>query len=233
MSLLLSFRGIAGSTTPADTTDIWSFGLWFDAVDNSNTDLSLSDANDLANDVAGDFTSTFDAYSPWPNNSFFTEARVYTYEFNLVLQPAVTIGISDPVVGTGGANSTHHPLESAVVVTFDTTDRSKPRSGRVYTPFCAFTLDSGSHISTSDMDTLLTDFAGFLGDVDGHVADAVGTDCELVVQSRTVSDTHWSGSHPGAKRTKPVTGLRGGLVVDTQRRRRNSQPEAYRSLAYP
>jgi hypothetical protein len=69
----------------------------------------------------------------------------------------------------------------------------------------------------------LAAFSVYLDSLDAAVEDAWGQDVRLIVKSWTTLGGPY----------KPVTGLRCGRVVDTQRRRRRSIPEDYVALAYP
>lgn len=222
-SFLVSVRGVAGGATAAAAPEVWSFGTWWKTVSGDAWNPDQGGINSVATLAAESAVTMFgDANMSLQANVWVTEARVYRYLEPT--SPATIIGYSDDTITpTAGAGSITRTLQDSVVVTLDTSGRSKPRTGRFYLPPQAFGIDFEDHISEASAGHVLDGVGDFLGRVDSAFQDISLFDFRLIVQSR---------QGPGFVQ-KPVTGLRVGRVVDTQRRRRNAIPEAYVPRAYP
>ena len=128
-------------------------------------------------------------------------------------------GSSSGGVGTG---SLRLPLQSAVVASIRTDTPGGSGRGRLYWPALGATLGATGRLATPTPTALMTDFKNYLLGIRTDLATAfpaIGFD--LSVRSKTTLST------PHAVR------LQVGDVVDTQRRRRDAQPESYVQVAFP
>lgn len=217
----ITVRGVAGASTVSDSPEIWQFGTWWRTVSETIFEFDQEGADSIATLAAESAVTMFtDTNAKFSSNIHITEARCYVYPD--LGAPALVVGVSDPdTAPQAGTADDFRPLENSLAITLGTTGRAKPRSGRFYLPPQAYTLDNTSRIQAADAGHCLDAVGDFLGRVDSALADISHEDWRLVVQSRRAPYLH-----------KPVTELRCGHVVDTQRRRRNRQDEAYTVRSY-
>lgn len=129
-----------------------------------------------------------------------------------------------PVSGTG---TMALPLQAAIVTTLLTATPGARGRGRLYVPATGVQLiapdgriNSPTPATIRDgMNTWLSSLEDAMGNVLETYNPLVGLN--LAIRSKT------------AKTTPHVTTVRVGDIVDTQRRRRDSLPEVYSSVAYP
>lgn len=122
----------------------------------------------------------------------------------------------------GGATSVNMPAQSAVVLSVRTTAPGGSGRGRLYWPAIGASLDTTGRISNPAPATLVADFKLYLAGIRSDLAASFPTiGFDLAVRSKT---THT---------TPHATRIQVGNVVDTQRRRRDSLPEAYASVTFP
>lgn len=121
-----------------------------------------------------------------------------------------------------GTETLKLPLQAAVVTSLRTTTPGASGRGRLYWPAMGATLDSQGRMSLPTPTAYLTDMKAYLGAIETalEAVSAFGV-FNLAVRSRT---THT---------TPHVTRLQAGNIIDTQRRRRDAQPESYVSTNYP
>lgn len=118
----------------------------------------------------------------------------------------------------GGTSGNVHPNQIACAITF-TTDvtRGPANKGRLYAPMPAVAIGTDGMMSAGDADNLKDRYRSLVEDL----SDIPGLDTaagpNVVVMSRKGSGL----------RTRRVSGLRIGRVLDTQQRRRRSLPENY------
>jgi len=120
----------------------------------------------------------------------------------------------------GGNGGTLHPNQIALVVTLATDfERGHAHQGRYYMPLPAFAVASSDGlISTSD--------ANFAANAAKQLVEALSVDpAQVVLPVENMRVCVMSQRGTGA--TRPVTGIKVGRVLDTQRRRRQELPESY------
>lgn len=111
------------------------------------------------------------------------------------------------------------PPQAAVVISLQTIIPGAKGRGRMYLPLLAITLDTGGRIPSTTVTDIVEDFGGALNTMlTGIAAGGLVPGVFLGVAS---------GLGPGA--VYPVSKVRVGNVVDTQRRRRDALPESYQS----
>lgn len=134
------------------------------------------------------------------------------------------IGISTqssttPQAGTG---TLVMPLQTAIVASIRTNTPGASGRGRLYWPALAGGLDTTGRLNSVTHAAFLADMKAYLAGIRSDLATAFPTiGFDLAVRSRTTLTT------PHAVR------IQAGNVLDTQRRRRDSLPEAYLSTTFP
>lgn len=127
-----------------------------------------------------------------------------------------------PVVGTGSALL---PPQSAIVVSLITDTPGARGRGRLYFPGFGSQLATTFRLNAPTSADFAADAKTYLSAIQTAMLAAIGsppfTGLRLAVRSRQSRTTH------------PVTSLRVGDVLDTQRRRRDRLPETYSSLSFP
>lgn len=162
-----------------------------------------------------------DAFSDniWPTSTFppsthrFLGVKWAPIQTNGLYPPdAVSLEhfLEAPIPGTAG---TGYPQIAIVLSLRTTRARGYASNGRMYIP-SALPIGSGGQIPEADAINVSLAAAQFISDVD-----AVGLGQPVVM------------SKVGAGVTAPITGVRVGRVMDTQRRRRNAIPEEYTAAA--
>lgn len=121
-----------------------------------------------------------------------------------------------------GSNPIRLPAQAAVVGSLRTSTPGGSGRGRVYWPALGATVDTSGRLSSPLPSSVLTDLKVYMLAIRSALATAfplIGFD--LAVRSRT---THT---------TPHVVRLQVGNVIDTQRRRRDTLPEAYQTQSFP
>lgn len=205
----------AGSTD--QTLEIWNWNLCAaEAGQRTPTELAVA-AGGVVNAYATNLKSFFRSHVQ------LTRVRVAQIdEQGHVLQTSdgeYRQGDADtPQVGT--SSSTYaYPLQAALAVSLDTARDGVSGKGRVFLPMPAITItDTDFRLPSTNIDAFAAAFVAFLGDVNNalETLDALPRPVSVVSSKGFVS---------------PVTGIRIGRVVDTQRRRRGDLVEDYRSAS--
>ena len=110
----------------------------------------------------------------------------------------------------GAASSNLHPYQVACVVSLDTPRRSRSGRGRLYLPTPGILVGSDGRIAATDRDTVLTQAETWIEAINS----AAGPVNRVIVASSSGVNS-------------PVTAVRVGRVLDTQRRRRSDLVEDY------
>ena len=134
------------------------------------------------------------------------------------------IGVAEAVKLSGGAGtgSPKLPAQAATVVSLRTDTPGARGRGRVYWPSMGATLGTNLRLSLPANGTVVGDMKTYLSGLRSALAGAWPTiGFDLAVRSK-VSHT-----------TPHVVRIQVGDIIDTQRRRRDSLPESYSSLAFP
>lgn len=199
--------------------EVWSINPVFDPTGELEVgiDQSKVDAAALAiatRSLPGNLTL---ALGP---GSFRTGARVEVRADATDSLLAISVqGSPTPVQGTG---SLRLPLQSALVTSIRTDTPGGSGRGRIYWPALGCTLSVAGRLATPSNSQFLADMKLYLAGMRTDLATAFPTiGFDLSVRSKTTHTT------PHAVR------LQVGDVVDTQRRRRDSQPESYTQVAFP
>lgn len=123
---------------------------------------------------------------------------------------------------TPGSGAQAHPFQTAIVCSLRTTTPGGRGRGRLYWNA------TGQAINTSDLrvasattTSIVAGFKTFLSGMSAAIVTPVGGSAPLAVWSRLNSTL------------APVTELRVGNVLDTQRRRRDALTEAFSTTTYP
>lgn len=111
----------------------------------------------------------------------------------------------------GGRSSAHHPFQVSQCVTLLTLRPGRSGKGRMYLPVPVAIIDANGQIGTADRDATLNRTRTFLTAVN-----ALTSTYAAVVSVAASDGVHW-----------PVTSIRVGRVLDTQRKRRSALPEAF------
>lgn len=128
-------------------------------------------------------------------------------------------GSSTPSAGT---TPLALPLQSALVASIRTNTPGGSGRGRIYWPALGATLTTNGRLNVPTATTVLTGIKAYLAGIEADLeAQFVGVPFNLAVRSKT---THT---------TPHATRIQVGDVIDTQRRRRDAQPETYTSVNYP
>nr|CRY96585.1 hypothetical protein [uncultured prokaryote] len=118
---------------------------------------------------------------------------------------------------TGSATTNFHPGQCSFVITLTTAvARGQAAMGRVYLPTQTYAIESNGAISSGLQGDAIDTGLGLL---DALAANMPG---DLAVVSGV-----------GDGLARPITGVRVGRVMDTQRRRRRSLPELYQEAEWP
>lgn len=139
--------------------------------------------------------------------------RVRLYYYPNVGDPA-TLGAVSSGASHAGAGTVVHPPQCATVVTLQTGLPGSTNRGRMYIPMLAGAI--GSALTRSDISTsTASNFASLLVSLGGTASGGLSAGAAVV------------STKSGA--VTPVTSVRIGNVVDTQRRRRDSLIEQFYS----
>jgi hypothetical protein len=225
-----------GSTDPMDTfPDNWSVigassshtETDWDTVTNYTIDGPLTNSFDPESYLTDYVMPTLGTWST--QNAFSNHVRT----LGAALYPCDTTGnaidysvargtFHTPLLGNGSAKML--PTENSLVSSW-TTGRNGPRGrGRIFPPpITTDVIDSYGQVDTSSADTYMAIAVDL---IEGLAFHGVGTD-GAVVQT-VVTGPATSAGMGRYSSYAVITGCRVGLVVDTQRRRRNKLPEKYR-----
>ena len=203
---LITIRGVSQGTA-----DRWGIGIRCHGV--SNVQPTQAEADALVAPIRTWFTST---------GMFFP---LTTTVDEIKLAPIGTDGLYPPgldsavaTIGaaiTGTTSSASFPPQCSLVISLTTAlPRGRGHIGRVYLPAfrSSFPLTNGK-AGTAEVDGILTLTKTMLN----AIAATAGVDNAIVAS-------------PLGAPIQDVIGLRGGLVIDTQRRRRNDMTEDYRTI---
>lgn len=128
--------------------------------------------------------------------------------------------VRTPVYGTGTTSTL--PYQSSLVASLRTAGFGGSSRGRLYWPATGVPLTASTfRVSSSNVTSALAGVKTYLTSVTTALEATLVNDCHLAVWSRTNNSTQW------------VNSIQMGDVIDTQRRRRDSLPEAYLSTSYP
>lgn len=202
------------------TSEIWTTSCAFQTNFGTGPVTSFDDLQAWADAIAA--LATPSASYPTLYSALSNRAQLTTVRTAYIAADGVTQQAAETLLGTPWAPGTaaKMPFQCSMVLSLLTGRPGRSYRGRMYWP--AFSLDvSGttlaitpaqSQLLANEMSELLTDIGG-----------AAGSEALMmpVVRSDKLGITTF------------VTQIRCGTVVDTQRRRRNSAPEAYSSAVVP
>jgi len=192
----------------------WTIGMRF-ANANNATQPTQAEVDATEAPIRTWFTAV---NSQFPNVHSVDEIKLAPQDLDGHYPPGLDSVVKVPspaIFGQSVAGSTWPQI--AYVVSLTTAlPRGKGHIGRVYLPpLHAGIIPNAGRRAAADVDLQLATFRTLILALNG--LSGVGT---LTVFGKT-----------GAGTTQTVTGFRGGLVMDTQRRRRRSLQESYRTLA--
>lgn len=212
---LLSFRGKIGVS--GDVIEDWSFGIRIAGTSAPNdTTVVAPSGMTAAHDAAQVLFNT--AAMKFGTNVTFNEVRGYRIDAAGHARGPVALAPSVPPI-PGLSASNHHPWQCSTVVSLVSTGTGHGRKGRVYLPPQGLAVDDTGHISTADATAIRTAMSNFLTSIVTPAYE--GTPTRLVIASKTYGTLN------------TVDRTRVGLVIDTQRRRRNKEVEHYVEGGWP
>lgn len=128
-------------------------------------------------------------------------------------------------IGGGGGSAVIHPFQVACGVSFEGPPAVRRRRGRMYLPLPAIAVQAATGgMSTADADAVLGSVETLVSAVNTAIAPNEMT-FAIAAQTSTVDPA----GRPAVNAR--VETLKVGLILDTQRRRRNDLAEAYRTVA--
>jgi len=134
----------------------------------------------------------------------------------------IGISIQGSTTAQAGTGTPYMPPQSAIVCSIRTNTPGGSGRGRIYWPALGAVLGANGRVNSATVALYVADFKAYLLGIRGDLAAAFPTiGFDLAVRSKTTHST------PHAVRVQV------GNVIDTQRRRRDSLPETYSSLAFP
>jgi hypothetical protein len=134
----------------------------------------------------------------------------------------IAISVQGSTTPTAGTGTLKLPLQAAIVTSIRTDTPGGSGRGRIYWPALGVTLGTTGRLTTPTAGLFLTDMKSYLLGIRTDLNAAFATiGFDLAVRSKATLST------PHAVR------LQVGDVVDTQRRRRDAQPESYTQVAFP
>jgi hypothetical protein len=132
------------------------------------------------------------------------------------------LSIQGSSTASAGTSVPVMPPQSAIVCSIRTATPGASGRGRIYWPAMGTVIGADGRLSSANVTAILADFKTYLLGMRSALTTAWPTiGFDLAVRSKTTKTT------PHAVR------IQVGNVVDTQRRRRDSIPEAYQTLTFP
>lgn len=128
---------------------------------------------------------------------------------------AAVVKVPSPAMNGGGAGGSQPPQCSLVLSLVTGVPRGRAHIGRVYPPPLRSAQVANPGLLPADVLSMINQFRTFLNALGG----IAGVGIPAVM------------SKIGSGLSFPVTGVRAGVVIDTQRRRRAQIPEAYQTVA--
>jgi hypothetical protein len=154
----------------------------------------------------------------WSTSTLYTGCQVEARSSTGVLESLADVPRATTVPGSGGGAL---PFQAAAVVSLRTNFVGARGRGRLYLPATGVNLGASSlRIDPTVLSSALDGVKTWLSGIEAAVEVTLSA-APLSVWSRTGFGTHG------------VTKILMGDVVDTQRRRRDTAPEAYQERAYP
>lgn len=178
-----------------------------------DTALSASGRQDYVDDAFADWAAfVIDGSAKISNTVLLRECRLYHIDNTGHIDEDPAISTGEPVRGI--AAGPYHPYQCSTVVTLVAGVRGKGRLGRIFLPPSCLPIGQDGSIAS------------------GPHSDAVGSVATLLnaLGNAPALDVGWGlvvAGHTGTGTLRDVTSFRVGRVMDTQRRRRRSLPEAY------
>lgn len=206
---LITLRGTLG--TGSAGTDTWQFGLRFEI------DAAQTVVTNLVPEV--NLTKCFDAAKIMLGSAgIFSGSITLDEARGAVIGPlGKAVGITTVVApaskGVGTSQANLHPWSTALVVTLDAGGVRGGRLGRIYLPCPAVPVTLDGRITPANRANYLAVATTFLNSCQGPAAG--GDNLNLVVASARFESN------------RPVTSIRIGDVLDTQRRRDNRLNEGF------
>lgn len=220
--IYLTWGGSLPSSASVTGDEIWQCGVRFASLGGTGTAMGGFNAFSLA-DVAAAikaYHALSTVYIAQDVRLEWVKAAYLRTDGKYATDPRVE-GISPFQLGGGGSGFLQ-PLQASVAVTLWSGETlGRANYGRFYlpTPSLPRTLYTAT-MGVTNSANIATNTRNMLQTVDGEIS-TLQWDWELAVMSSV-----------GLGATKPVTEIKVGNVVDTQRRRRNAITESYSVAAY-
>lgn len=207
---------VAISGTLAGGTEDWSTGFWYTDPDQ----IAPPEPGSLQAWAAAIVAGLSVSVNSGVKNALSTSGkitRIDTYWYPDVTAPAA--GAATASADYAGSSTPNLPLQCAVVCSLRTPINTRRGRGRVYWPAVGLTVTAAGKLNLANAPSLQTNFRTMFTEI-ANAWPETG-ELDLAVVSK-VGDT-----------VTPVTQLRVGDVIDTQRRRRDALVEVYQSVVYP
>lgn len=186
----------------------------------------ISTAEDISTDQATAMATAVTAVTI-PSNlrlaqnsgTTWTGTRVEARRWNGDL---AAIGEAVRATPTAGTGTSPHPFQTSLVISLRTAGVGASGRGRMYVPATGLAIGTSTLRPTSaTLTPILADVKSYISSVAAALNGVTTNDVVLSV---------WSRLH---ENTQPVTSLQVGDILDTQRRRRDTQVETYITTTIP
>lgn len=192
-----------------------------------STSVAFTDEDQIAPYESGTAQAWATAGAAWINTNLGTTlrnalssggsiTRINTYLYSDVGGVAQYAGITNTSIA--GLTSPVHPLQTAVVCSLRTPLATRSGRGRMYWPAVGTPVQSNGRVINTTVGSMVAEFRLLLQGIASTWPET--GEIEPVVVSESTSALN------------KVSSLQVGDVLDTQRRRRDSLPEAYTSVTY-
>jgi len=216
--LKVVFGGVLGETASAPQG--WSISTRWNLVGGGYDARSQDTMDSIAASVE-DAATTFFTSNVFTDQVWWTYCKAYSIESNggSADNPIGVFNVDDPDAGSAGAEK---PFQVSWVVSLDATGRGSGKAGRFFLPCPAPAVERDGTVLVASAIASLALVKDFLDDVDSAIGGSdLAEDVQLVI-----------ASGKGTGTLHPVTELRLGRILDTQRRRRDKGVEDYQTLDY-
>lgn len=202
-------------TLGAASEETWSCGLHFTAAEV----MDPFEAQAAATEIASRLNTSWAAAAPNLRSLMSTRGTlrnvsVYSYANTGPAFASANAPLTTPIAGLNSATA---PPQCAVVYSLLTGFAGASRRGRIYWPAPNPEVD-GSFKSTRAR---------------GSALDVINTAILIADALETFAPGAWGVYSPTLDVVTPVTSVRAGDVIDTQRRRRDALTELYTTVAVP
>lgn len=208
-------RVTLNGTLGAANEESWSCGFHFTAAEVMDPTEAAAAANEIRNRLGTAWSAAApNLRSLMSTRGTLRDVSVYSYANTGPAVSSANAALGTPIVGVNSATA---PPQCAVVYSLLTGFAGASRRGRIYWPALAPAID-GSFKSTLAR---------------GSGLDVINTAILIQDALETFAPGAWGVYSPKLDVVTPVTSVRAGDVIDTQRRRRDALTELYSITAVP